>query len=106
MIKTPLLRGFFYVKFKKFYLYIVRNGSIDRISERNILMISKSSQQITSNILMIRPCRFFSNPKTAISNKFQGKSLIDGDELQRVALDEFDQLVDCLLYTSPSPRDS
>ena len=81
---------------KKFYLYIVRNGSIDRISERNILMISKSSQQITSNILMIRPCRFFSNPETAISNKFQGKSLIDGDELQRVALDEFDQLVEKL----------
>ena len=63
-------------------------------------MISKSRKQTTSNILMIRPCRFFSNPETAKSNKFQGKSVIDGEKLQRAALDEF-----CLLYTSPSPRD-
>ena len=81
---------------KKFYLYIVRNGSIDRMSKRISLMISKSRKQTTSNILMIRPCRFFSNPETAKSNKFQGKSVIDGDELQRAALDEFDQLVEKL----------
>ena len=59
-------------------------------------MISKSRKQPTSNILMIRPCRFFSNPETANSNKFQGKSVIDGEELQRAALDEFDQLVEKL----------
>ena len=42
---------------------------------------------------MIRPCQFFSNPQTAGSNKFQGKSKLSNKELQEAALSEFDMLV-------------
>ena len=66
--------------------------------KRKIDMKFKSNKQLASDILMIRPCRFFSNPETAKSNKFQGKSLIEGDELQRAVLDEFDQLVEKLRH--------
>ena len=78
---------------KKYFLDGVHINSIGRITKRKVDMKFKSNQQLTSDILMIRPCRFFSNPETAKSNKFQGKSVIDGAELQRVALEEFDELV-------------
>ena len=42
---------------------------------------------------MIRPCQFFSNPQTADSNKFQGRSKLSDKELQDSALNEFDALV-------------
>ena len=42
---------------------------------------------------MIRPCQFFSNPQTADSNKFQGRSKLSDNELQEAALSEFDMLV-------------
>ena len=53
----------------------------------------KTNKQLTSNLLMIRPCQFFSNPQTAGSNKFQGKSKLSNKELQEAALSEFDMLV-------------
>ena len=56
----------------------------------------KTNKQLTSNLLMIRPCRFFSNPQTADSNKFQGRSKLSDNELQGAALSEFDTLVEKL----------
>lgn len=48
--------------------------------------------QTTSNILMIRPARFLSNPQTSQSNAFQ-KSDIDAQQSQQNALNEFDAYV-------------
>ena len=45
---------------------------------------------------MIRPVRFESNPLTAASNRFQGKSDMDPEAQQAAALREFDGLVDAL----------
>ncbi len=42
---------------------------------------------------MIRPCQFFSNPQTADSNKFQGRSKLSDNELHEAAVNEFDMLV-------------
>jgi len=53
----------------------------------------KKNKQLASNLLMIRPCQFFSNPQTADSNKFQGRSKLSDNELQEAALSEFDMLV-------------
>ena len=53
----------------------------------------KKNKQLSSNLLMIRPCQFFSNPQTADSNKFQGRSKLSDKELQDSALNEFDALV-------------
>ena len=53
----------------------------------------KKNKHLTSNLLMIRPCQFFSNPQTADSNKFQGRSKLSDNELQEAALSEFDMLV-------------
>ena len=53
----------------------------------------KINKQLASNLLMIRPCQFFSNPQTADSNKFQGRSKLSEKELQEAALNEFDALV-------------
>ena len=53
----------------------------------------KINKQLASNLLMIRPCQFFSNPQTADSNKFQGRSKLPEKELQEAALNEFDALV-------------
>lgn len=52
--------------------------------------------QLTSTVLMIRPVRFASNPMTAESNRFQGKSAKPVEEQQRAALLEFDKLVSAL----------
>ena len=53
----------------------------------------KKHKQLASNLLMIRPCHFFSNPQTAKSNKFQGRSNLSDNELQEAAVNEFDTLV-------------
>ena len=54
-------------------------------------------EQSCSDILMIRPCRFLSNPETAESNHFQqpDKS-INVDTQQMLALAEFDSLAKAL----------
>lgn len=45
---------------------------------------------------MIRPARFESNPLTAASNRFQGKSDLAPEAQQSAALEEFDGLVDAI----------
>ena len=45
---------------------------------------------------MIRPVRFETNPLTAESNRFQGRSTLAADEQQAQALQEFDGLADAL----------
>lgn len=55
-----------------------------------------SESQLASTVLMIRPARFESNPMTAESNLFQGRSNATPDEQQRAAAREFDGLVDTL----------
>ena len=52
--------------------------------------------QLASTVLMIRPVRFESNPMTAVSNLFQGRSKATPDEQQTAAAREFDGLVDTL----------
>jgi hypothetical protein len=52
--------------------------------------------QLASTVLMIRPVRFESNPMTAQSNRFQGKSAEPAENQQRAALHEFDGLVAAL----------
>ncbi len=49
---------------------------------------------------MIRPVRFESNPQTAASNRFQGKSGSSPAQQQQAALEEFDDLVDALRSVS------
>lgn len=61
-------------------------------------MLEKESQ-LASTVLMIRPARFESNPMTAGSNRFQGKSTATPAEQQKEALREFDALVDTLRTT-------
>ena len=72
----------------------------------------KINKQLASNLLMIRPCKFFSNPQTAESNKFQGRSKLSDKELQEAALSEFDLLVSklrdadmnvCVFEDTPEP---
>ena len=53
----------------------------------------KPSKQLASSVLMIRPYRFFSNPQTAQSNKFQGQSSLSEEQLHVCAIKEFDALV-------------
>ncbi len=52
-----------------------------------------AESQITSSVLMIRPARFESNPLTAESNRFQGKTSATPAEQHAAALREFDGLV-------------
>ncbi len=52
--------------------------------------------QLASTVLMIRPVRFESNPETAESNRFQGRTSASADEQQQAALAEFDGLVTAL----------
>jgi len=56
----------------------------------------KSETQLASTVLMIRPTRFESNPMTAESNVFQGRSTATPAEQQEAAIREFDALVDVL----------
>lgn len=56
----------------------------------------ETESQLASTVLMIRPARFESNPMTAASNRFQGRNLSSPAEQHKVALQEFDELVDVL----------
>ena len=58
--------------------------------------MSETESQLASSVLMIRPSRFESNPLTAESNLFQGRSGATPDEQQQAALDEFDNLASAL----------
>ncbi|MDH3305422.1 MAG: arginine deiminase-related protein [Gammaproteobacteria bacterium] len=59
-------------------------------------MTTDREPQLASRVLMIRPARFESNPLTAQSNRFQGKTDLAPEALQAAALKEFDGLVDAL----------
>ncbi len=59
-------------------------------------MASRDESQLASTVLMIRPVRFHSNPLTAESNRFQGKSDLSEDEQQRAAAVEFSGLAGAL----------
>lgn len=59
-------------------------------------MTSSKESQLASAVLMIRPARFESNPETAASNKFQGRSGASPAEQQEAALREFDALAAAL----------
>lgn len=52
--------------------------------------------QLASTVLMIRPVRFESNPQTAESNRFQGRTGASAEEQQQAARAEFDGLVSVL----------
>ena len=52
--------------------------------------------QLASTVLMIRPVRFESNPQTAESNRFQGRTAVSAGEQHAAALAEFNGLVDAL----------
>lgn len=58
--------------------------------------MTKPESQLASRVLMIRPVRFESNPLTASSNRFQGRSEAGPQAQQGAALKEFDGLVDAL----------
>jgi hypothetical protein len=51
-----------------------------------------SESQLASTVLMIRPARFESNPMTAGSNVFQGRSIATPEQQQQAAAIEFDAL--------------
>ena len=55
-----------------------------------------TESQLASRVLMIRPARFESNPLTAASNRFQGKTAASPEQQQEAALEEFDGLVAAL----------
>jgi hypothetical protein len=55
--------------------------------------MANTESQLASSVLMIRPARFESNPLTAESNKFQGKTSASPAEQHAAALQEFDDLV-------------
>ncbi len=55
-----------------------------------------TDSQLASTVLMIRPTRFESNPMTAESNVFQGRTSATPEEQQKLAASEFDGLVDVL----------
>lgn len=55
-------------------------------------MTIKKESQLANAVLMIRPVRFMSNPKTAASNKFQGKTDASPDEQQAAAKRQFEDI--------------
>ena len=55
-------------------------------------MASTKESQLASAVLMIRPARFESNPETAESNRFQGKSGVSPENQHAAALEEFEGL--------------
>jgi hypothetical protein len=59
-------------------------------------MNTTAESQLASTVLMIRPVRFESNPDTAASNRFQGKTQLSAEDQQDAALREFDGLVTML----------
>ena len=58
--------------------------------------MTEKEPQLASTVMMIRPVRFESNPLTAVSNRFQGRSDASADEQQAQALEEFEGLVTVL----------
>lgn len=52
--------------------------------------------QLAGAVLMVRPVRFESNPETAESNRFQGKTTATAVEQQELAAREFDDLAETL----------
>ena len=58
--------------------------------------MAQAESQLASRVLMIRPVRFESNPLTADSNRFQGRSGESPEAQQASALKEFDGLVAAL----------
>ena len=61
------------------------------------------SEQITNNILMVRPANFSYNEETASSNAFQTKATkLSKNEVKNLAIKEFDLFVDKLtIHQSP-----
>lgn len=59
-------------------------------------MTEQIESQLASAVLMIRPVRFESNPQTAASNKFQGRSDASPAEQNAAAQAEFDALAGSL----------
>jgi hypothetical protein len=59
-------------------------------------MSEQRESQLASGVLMIRPVRFESNPMTAASNRFQGKSAATPDAQNAAAQAEFDALAAAL----------
>ncbi len=59
-------------------------------------MTSTTESQLASAVLMIRPARFESNPETAESNRFQGRSGVSPEEQHTAALEEFEGLAAAL----------
>ena len=55
-------------------------------------MTTAIEPQLASTVMMIRPARFESNPLTAASNRFQGRSSSSPEEQHAIALREFDGL--------------
>lgn len=62
----------------------------------NNTMTTAQEAQLASTVMMIRPAAFESNPLTAASNRFQGKSSSSPEEQHAIALQEFDGLVEAL----------
>jgi hypothetical protein len=62
----------------------------------NETMTTAIEPQLASTVMMIRPARFESNPLTAASNRFQGKSSSSPEEQHTIALREFDGLASAL----------
>ena len=59
-------------------------------------MTASTESQLASNVLMIRPVRFVSNPETAASNRFQGRTNASAEEQQAAALRQFESLAAAL----------
>ena len=54
-------------------------------------------EQSANAVVMIRPCRFYCNPETALDNSFQGQvPTAEAEAISRAALKEFDQAVETL----------
>ena len=58
--------------------------------------MTSTESQLASTVLMVRPARFESNPLTAASNRFQGRTRATPAEQHAAALAEFDALADML----------
>ena len=60
--------------------------------------MTATESQLADAVLMIRPVRFESNPQTAESNRFQGRSAKSIEEQQEQAVREFDGLAAALRH--------
>ncbi len=60
-------------------------------------MASMNESQLASAVLMIRPVCFHSNPLTAESNRFQGRTEANPEQQQLAAAEEFDGLARTLV---------